>query len=188
MGVKEDNTKYASNIQSYRPASFAGLTSSTKCLTPYLTPSYNSRNLNIIYYLLFLVQKYKKKMKKSANNCEKFHFSPFRPSFPHSPLPSLKSPVGNRGSSRSFCLRSLGVGELFEHFLPAQHSFTPLLLRRDYIRVIRVIRVQIKVRGSEWAVAAARSGGDGGQGCCDSGHNDLQDKFPDVLCFHSFSG
>ena len=38
--------------------------------------------------------------------------------------------------------------------------------------------------GSEWPVAHARSGSDGGQGCRDSCHDDFQDKFPDVLCFH----
>ena len=42
MEVKMDNTKQIVCIPNYRPASFAGLTSSTKCLTPYLTSSYNT--------------------------------------------------------------------------------------------------------------------------------------------------
>ena len=37
---------------------------------------------------------------------------------------------------------------------------------------------------SEWAVAHTRSGCDCGQGSGDSGHDDLQDDFPDVVLFH----
>ena len=45
MEVKKDNSNTAGSIPNYRPASLTGLTSSTKCLTPYLTTCYNSRTL-----------------------------------------------------------------------------------------------------------------------------------------------
>ena len=47
---------------------------------------------------------------------------------------------------------------------------------------------EIRVSGSEWAVAHAACGCDGGQGGGDGGHDDLKDKFPDVLCFHNIIG
>ena len=43
---------------------------------------------------------------------------------------------------------------------------------------------EIRVSGSEWAVAHAACGCDCGQGSGDSGHDDLQDDFPDVVLFH----
>ena len=39
MGVKKDNTTKTVSIQSYRPASHAGLTPCAKRITPILTPS-----------------------------------------------------------------------------------------------------------------------------------------------------
>ena len=36
----------------------------------------------------------------------------------------------------------------------------------------------------ERPIADTGGGRDGGQGCGDGGHNDLQDQFPDVLVFH----
>jgi len=38
---------------------------------------------------------------------------------------------------------------------------------------------------SEWTVAHATRGCDGGQGCSDGSDDDLQDDFPDVFVFHS---
>ena len=46
MEVKKDNSNAADSIQSYRPARSALLPASNAGLTPYLTPFYNSRNLN----------------------------------------------------------------------------------------------------------------------------------------------
>ncbi len=39
-------------------------------------------------------------------------------------------------------------------------------------------------RQRDWPHAHTTCGCDCCQGCCDSGHNDLQDQFPDVLVFH----
>ena len=52
--VKMDNTIQADSIQSYRPANSLALLQARQRFTPFLTPSYNSRNLtkyNNVYEL-----------------------------------------------------------------------------------------------------------------------------------------
>ena len=44
LGVKMDNTSLTVSIQSYRPASHAGLTPCAKRITPYFNSPFNSNH------------------------------------------------------------------------------------------------------------------------------------------------